>query len=187
LCIVLGLVPPLIVRLLAPVTQALAGVAAAPTLTLAPGPAVSTQGNLAPLLVLGLLVALGALGWLIPRLLGGPGHSRIAPPWSCGIVLEPSMQYSSMALAKPIRIIFRALVRPYRQIDCEPAAERSYFVARVRYEAGLHPVYARYIYEPFVHGLLALAHRVRVLQTGSVRLYLAYIFGTLVVVLLLAR
>jgi hydrogenase-4 component B len=187
LCIVLGLVPPLIVRLLAPVTQALAGVAAAPTLTLAPGPAVSTQGNLAPLLVLGLLVALGALGWLIPRLLGGPGHSRIAPPWSCGIVLEPSMQYSSMALAKPIRIIFRALVRPYRQIDCEPAAERTYFVARVRYEAGLHPVYERYIYEPFVHGLLALAHRVRVLQTGSVRLYLAYIFGTLVVVLLLAR
>jgi hydrogenase-4 component B len=97
------------------------------------------------------------------------------------------MQYSSVALAKPIRIIFRALVQPYRQIERVPAAGQDYFVARVRYEAGLHPIYERFIYGPVVRGMLRLAHHARALQTGSVRVYLAYMFGTLVVVLLLTR
>jgi hydrogenase-4 component B len=187
MCIGLGLLPTVVVRLLAPVTRALAGVAAAPALGLAPAPVATPSGSLAPLALLGVLVALGGIGLLWGRLCGGPGRTRVAPPWSCGIVLEPSMQYSSMALAKPIRIIFRALVRAYREVEREPVAGQPYFVARVRYEAGLHPVYERYVYGPVVRGLLGLAQRIRVLQTGSVRMYLAYIFATLVVVLLLSR
>ena len=186
LCFLLGLLPPVVVRLLAPVTATLAGVSASPSLGLMPLSA-PHGGALAPLSLLGLLVALGLLSLLVGRLLGGPGRCRIAPPWGCGIEIEPSMQYSATALAKPVRIIFRTLVRPYREIERQHRSGLSYFVTGVRYEAGVRPLYEHYFYAPAVRGLLALAQQIRALQNGSLRNYLAYICATLVVVLLLTR
>ncbi|MCL5264833.1 MAG: hydrogenase 4 subunit B [Chloroflexi bacterium] len=187
LCFGLGLLPTFIVRLLAPVTNALTGAVAQPSLSLVPLTAPSRGGNLAPLSVLGLLIALGVLALLLGRLIGGPGRSRVSPPWVCGIELEPSMQYSATALAKPVRIIFRGLIRPYREIERQHKSGVAYFVSGVSYEAGVHPIYERYFYNPAVRMLLMLANQVRLLQTGSLRMYLSYMFATLVIVLLLTR
>ncbi|MHB1004182.1 MAG: hydrogenase 4 subunit B [Chloroflexota bacterium] len=187
LCFVLGLLPTVVVRLLAPVTEGLIGVSAQPSLSLAPLAVPTRGGALAPLALIGLLIALAGLALLLARVIGGPGRSRVAPPWSCGIDLEPSMQYSAAALAKPVRIIFGWLVRPYREIQREHRSDTPYFISAVRYEAGIHPVYERYLYAPAVRGLLALARQIRALQNGSLRTYLAYICATLIVALLLAR
>ncbi|MHB9092059.1 MAG: hypothetical protein ACYC7H_11635, partial [Chloroflexota bacterium] len=182
-----GLMPTVVVRLLAPVTEGLIGVSAQPSLSLAPLAVPTRGGALAPLALIGLLIALAGLALLLARVIGGPGRSRVAPPWSCGIDLEPSMQYSAAALAKPVRIIFGWLVRPYREIQREHRSDTPYFISAVRYEAGIHPVYERYLYAPAVRGLLALARQIRALQNGSLRTYLAYICATLIVALLLAR
>ncbi|MHB8990347.1 MAG: hydrogenase 4 subunit B [Chloroflexota bacterium] len=187
LCLAFGLLPTTVVRLLAPVTAALVGVAASPSLGLAPLPAPGQGAAFAPLALLGLLAALGALGLLLGRALGGPSSTRVAPPWVCGIEIEPSMQYSATALAKPVRIIFQRLVRPYRQVERQHGDGPSYFVSGVRYEAGVRPIYEHYLYAPAVRGLLALARQIRALQNGSLRSYLAYLCATLVVVLLLSR
>ena len=119
-------------------------------------------------------------------LLGGRRWSGLRPPWVCGIVLEPGMQYSAAALAKPIRIIFRALLRPYREIEQEHAAS-PHFVSGIRFEAGLNPLYDQPLYRHAIGLSLRAAHEVRVLQSGSLRSYLAYMLVTLVVALLLAR
>jgi len=187
LCVVLGLFPTSVARLLAPVTVGLVGVVARPTLSLAPLPVPAQGGALAPLALAGLLAALFGLALLLGRSIGGPRRSRVAPPWGCGIQLEPSMQYSAAALAKPIRIIFRTLLRPHREIERQHDAEAAYFVSGVRYEAGIHPVYEHFLYAPAVRTLLALAQRIRALQNGSLRSYLGYLCATLVVVLLLTR
>ena len=186
LCFALGLLPTFVARLIAPVTVGLAGVAAQPSLGLTPLP-LSTRGSLAPLALVALLAALFGLALLLGRLMGGPGRSRVAAPWCCGIHLEPSMQYSATALAKPIRIIFRGLVRPYREVERQHQPGAAYFVSGVRYEAGIRPVYEHYLYAPAVRTLLSLAQQIRALQNGSLRTYLAYISATLVVVLLLTR
>ncbi|HEX9016360.1 MAG TPA: hydrogenase 4 subunit B [Chloroflexota bacterium] len=186
LCGVLGVFPTAVARLLSPVTAGLAGSAAQPSLGLAPVLA-AARGSLAPLpLAAGLLLAAG-LALLLARLIGGPGRSRVAMPWGCGIEVEPSMQYTATALAKPVRIIFSGLLRPYREIERQHDAATPYFVSGVRYEAGIHPVYERYLYAPAVRALLGTAHQIRALQNGSLTTYLAYICATLVVVLLLAR
>ncbi|MBI3968631.1 MAG: hydrogenase 4 subunit B, partial [Chloroflexi bacterium] len=194
LCFGLGLLPTAIVQLLSPVTATLAGVAANPALGLTPLRPLGPEGAFAPLPLFLLLLAFGALGLLLARLFGGPGSERIAPPWTCGISAEPSMQYTAAALAKPIRIIFRALIRPYRVVELEPARgggrgnlDPTYFVTSVRYEAGVRSVYERYLYGPAVRSLLAVAQRIRSFQSGGLRTYLAYIFATLVVVLLFTR
>ncbi len=187
LCFALGLAPTVVVRLLSPVTAGLIGVTASPSLSLAPLPLPQKGGAVAPLALLGLLVALGVVALLLGRLIGGPGRSRVSPPWVCGNEIEPSMQYSATALAKPVRIIFQSLVRPYREIAHQHSAGVSYFVSGVHYEAGIRPVYEHYLYAPAVRWLLALAHWIRALQNGSLRTYLAYLCATLVVVLLLTR
>jgi hydrogenase-4 component B len=96
------------------------------------------------------------------------------------------MQYSAAALAKPIRIIFSALLRPYRQVERELAAGPA-FVPRIGFQAGLQPVYEHRLLRAPVGLALSAARQVRAIQNGSLRTYLAYMFVTLVVALLLAR
>jgi hydrogenase-4 component B len=183
----LGLFPFLVVRLLRPVTTSLLGATASPPLgqrdLLDAG---QRAGAYAPWLVVAGLLAVGVLPWLVARLTGGAGRERIAPTWVCGVALEPRMQYSATGFAKPIRLIFQALIRPIRTIELErPVSE--HFVASVRYEESVHPVYERLLYGRGVALLVEASHRVRLLQSGSIRAYLAYLFVTLVVVLLVAR
>jgi hydrogenase-4 component B len=185
LCVILGIAAAPVIGLLGPITVSLVGAFPASGVGLATAPA-SVGGVVAPLGLLCALLAFGCLGLLIARLLGGPARSRIAPPWVCGIALEPAMQYGATALAKPVRIIFRALIRPYRQVQREHALS-PYIVTAVHYEAGILPVYERYLYVPVASALMLLAHHVRRFQSGSLRLYLGYMFVTVVVVLLLAR
>jgi hydrogenase-4 component B len=185
-CIGLGLLPSAILSLLGPVTTGLVGapVAARGSLGIA-APAVS-GGAYVPVAAALLLVALGSLTVLLGRWIGGRLVVRRAPPWVCGVALEPRMQYSAAALAKPIRIIFRALLRPSREVEREHAAS-PHFVSGIRFAAGHSPLYDQTLYRYAVGLGLRAAREVRVLQNGSLRAYLAYMLVTLVVALLLAR
>jgi hydrogenase-4 component B len=187
-CVVgLGLFPIAIVRLLRPVTTDLVGVTASPSLGNGDVlDAAQLGGAYVPWLVVAGLVVIGIVPWLIARLTGGRGRERVAPTWVCGSSLEPRMQYSATGFAKPIRLIFQALIRPVRTVVLErPVSE--HFVASVRYEESVLPVYERQLYERGVRLLVAASHRVRALQSGSIRAYLAYLLVTMVVVLLVAR
>jgi hydrogenase-4 component B len=183
----LGLFPMAIVRLLRPVTTDLIGVTASPAFGNGDVlDAARIGGAYAPWLVVAGLLVVGIVPWLLARLIGGRGRERVAPTWVCGVELEPRMQYSATGFAKPIRLIFQTLVRPVRVVVLErPVSE--HFVASVRYEESVLPVYERHLYERGVGLLVAASHRVRVLQSGSIRAYLAYLLVTLVVVLLVAR
>jgi hydrogenase-4 component B len=192
LCLALGVLSPRVLDLITPVTLQLAGARADVSVGIVPaatGVAAVSRATLAPAAALAGLVALGLLTWLLGRALGGgPLRTRKAPPWVCGIAMEPGMQYSASALAKPIRVIFSVLVRPYREIVREYSAGGDrYFVSSVHYEAGVHPVYERHLYRPLLSVLLRSAGWIRGIQSGSLRAYLAYMIATLIVVLLLTR
>ncbi len=187
LCLLFGIVPGILFRLLQPVTNELAGAVASPSLSALPSvdPAL-LSGSYAPLGVVFGLVLVGVIPWLVARLVGGPGRSRVAPPWVCGIRLEPRMQYTATGFAKPIRLIFQAAIRPERNVVIERTAS-PYVVNAVRYEEGVLPVFERHLFERGVNLLLAASHQIRRMQSGSLRAYLTYLFVTLIVVLVLAR
>jgi hydrogenase-4 component B len=185
-CIAPGLFPAMVLRLLDPVTSALVGAPIPSPDALSLTTPVIGGAAYGPVPVLLTLAALGGLAWLLGRLIGGPVGVRVAPTWVCGVALEPRMQYTAAAFSKPIRIIFRFLLRPYREVEREYAAS-AHFVSGVRFESGARPVYEPPLYHQAVALLLRGAHGVRVLQNGSLRLYLAYMFATLVVALVLTR
>jgi hydrogenase-4 component B len=187
LCILLGIVPGLVIRLLEPVTERLVGATATPSLGALPALDLDLlQGSYAPLGLVTFLVGLGGLPWLVARLAGGRSRTRVAPPWVCGVLLEPRMQYTATGFAKPIRLIFQAAIRPERSVAIERPSS-PFVVGAVRYEEGVQPIYERYLYDRGVNLLLGASHRIRLLQSGSLRAYLTYLFVTLVVVLVLAR
>jgi hydrogenase-4 component B len=96
------------------------------------------------------------------------------------------MEYTATAFSKPLQMIFRALFRPRREMQADYEFSR-YFTRTIRFEVHIEPIFERWIYQPFHHGVLKLSKQIRVLQTGSVHAYLAYVFVTLLVLLLLVQ
>lgn len=183
----LGVIPLATVRLLRPVTRELTGASAHPPLG-GSGvfDAAQVAGAYAPWLLVAGFVVIGVIPWVIARALTGRGRERVSPTWVCGVGLEPQMQYSATGFAKPIRLIFQALVRSHHSHDLERAASQQ-GVTAVRYVEGVHPIYERHLYQRSVSLLLEGSQYVRRLQSGSIRTYLMYLFLTLIVVLLVAR
>ena len=190
-CFGLGLFPTLFLKTFDPVTAQLLGQPLSAQLTVASPWAVTAltpaAGSIAPLgltaLLVGLLPLPLVLAWVGRR--GRP--TRRGPTWDCGLRgLTPRMEYTATAFSKPLQMVFRALFRPRREMQTDYEFSR-YFTRTIRFEVHIEPIFERWIYQPFQSGVLKLSKRIRALQMGSVHAYLAYVFITLLVLLLLAR
>jgi hydrogenase-4 component B len=189
-CVFLGFCPSQVLKILDPLTQQLTGLQISQQLTMANGlvlaganPAggtVSTPGI--ALFGLGLLtIPLGL--WLV---FGLKTKTRIGPTWDCGLKgLTPRMEYTATGFSKPIRMIFKALFRPRREVqrdyDFSP-----YFTTTLRFEAHVEEIFETRIYRPVNRWVLWASRRMRALQAGSLQAYLIYIFITLLLLLIFA-
>jgi hydrogenase-4 component B len=183
MCLLLGLFPGTVLRVLGGVLTSLPGVPPrgdlAPTgLALASGP-----GNFDRLVPVTFGLALAASGGLAVFLARSRLAVRRTPTWGCGGELTARSQYTATAFSKPLMMIFRAVYRPTREV--EALAEVSpYFPREVRYRASIEPTFERYIYGPLARAVLAVAHGMKVLQAGSLHAYLAYVLLLGVVLLI---
>ena len=90
------------------------------------------------------------------------------------------MQYSATGYSKPVRIVFRAIFRPQRELNVVEGSG-PYFIRSAKYNVSTQSVFEKYIYEPVVRFILAFARRARfVVQTGSIHTYLLYIFVVII-------
>jgi hypothetical protein len=136
----------------------------------------ATLGTLPALLALGpFAFALLSLGIAARR-----GVRRV-PTWTCGSPVGPHAQYSATAFAKPLRTIFAFVLVPERERRTE-GGPSPWFPQRIVYRTE-----SRYLVDEAARRLAALtfrlARRSRAVQSGHLRLYLAY---ELVAVLALA-
>ena len=190
LCVALGVVPSLALRILNPLAASLLG-PGAQSVALSRGGGVSLAGsNSSAIAPFPLAIAMCA-GVIVPLLggviLGGRLRRREAMTWACGLEkLEPRMQYTATGFSKPIRLIFSSIYRATHEIGISEDAS-PYFHPSIRYELRTESVFLRYLYEPLYVALTRSARFLRRLQTGRLQTYLAYIFITLVILLLFAR
>ena len=189
-CVVLGLAPMLVIPLLDRVTALLTGVSISAQVLALDGWVVAPvtvefSSISTPVLAL-LLVGAGGVGVLIARLCGKGLRARYYKTWGCGLNLTPRMEYSAMGFAQPIKQVFETIYQPAVKLEREFLEQSKYFIKHQRFESHIHPMFETYLYEPVVRRLLALADRLRVIQAGSLHVYLSYIFLTLVLLLLWA-
>ena len=189
-CVFLGLFPNAFIRLLDPVTGQLTGYSLGADLSRVDGLVLGSLRELGGT-VSTLGIALTGLCLLpVPLVLwlcfGRRARVRIGPTWACGQRdLTPHMEYTATGFSKPIRMIFKALFRPRRQVQREYDYS-PYFAKTLRFESHIEEAFVVRIYRPFNRGILRLSRRMRGLQAGSIQAYLIYIFVALVLLLMFA-
>jgi len=189
LCILLGVAPGLLLPAFGTITESLLGVtpeqtfAASVTLNLP----VSGAGSIAPGVLAASLLALVVVPVGVGFLIGGKMMKRTAPTWACGLErVAPRTQYTATGFSKPIRMIFSNIYRATHEIEVSEEVS-PYFKPRIRYELKTESVFEKYVYVPVLRGVLRFSRAARATQTGHIQTYLAYIFVTLLALLLLIR
>src|ERR1019366_6995656 len=122
-------------------------------------------------------LGLGATSVLPARVPTGPAGDCCLPG------LTSDNEYTATAFSKPLRLIFSAFYRPNREIRPEYDVS-PYYPSAIRFESGIEPTFEKHIYGPLKDWVFALSRRMRAIQAGSIHAYLAYIFVTLILLLL---
>jgi hydrogenase-4 component B len=143
-------------------------------------------GSFSPAVVAIAVLALAPIPWLLLRLVFGAQPAKRGPIWATGVAFRPGMQYSATSLSKPIRLFFRRILLPERQVHVEYHGA-SLLPRRVQYMGHVPAVIEEQIYLPLRRIAIWSAHRIRGVQQGSVELYLLYVFAALLVLLAVAR
>jgi len=189
-CVVLGLFPTHVVRLLDPLAQQLTGCQLGDQLSAAGGVVLTslspTGGTVSPVGLLLTAICLLPIPLVLTLLFARKTQVRIGPTWACGQrTLSPRMEYTATGFSKPIRMVFKALFRPHREVQREYDFS-PYFAKTLRFDSHVEELFEERIYRPARMVILRAARRIRGLQAGSIHAYLAYIFATLVALLLFA-
>ncbi|PYJ03697.1 MAG: hypothetical protein DME25_11500 [Verrucomicrobia bacterium] len=189
-CVFLGLFPTLFLKLFDPLTLQLTGEQLSGQLSLANGLVLgNTQAQGGTVSTLGIAL-MGSCLLPVPLVLwvffGRRTQVRVGPTWDCGLKgLTPQMEYTATGFSKPIRMIFKALFRPRREVQREYDYS-PYFAKTLRFESHIEEAFVTRIYRPLNRTVLRFSRRMRALQAGSIQAYLIYIFITLLLLLMFA-
>jgi hydrogenase-4 component B len=188
--IVLGLAPMVVVPLLDRVVTLFTNVSIKSKVLALDGwalaPVNTDFSSLSPPVLALLLVVLSLLALALVAACGGLVRTRHYKTWGCGINLTPRMEYTATGFVQPIKRVFSTIYQPTVKLETEFLEESRYFAKRRRFEFHIEPLFQKYLYDPVVAGFTAIAEQLRMIQAGSLHLYLAYIFITLIVLLLVA-
>ncbi len=171
-CVLLGALPGLVVP-----TLATLGGSGAPKPQAGAGLDLPGTGGLP---ALALLVALAALTAVLLRWIAAGRRSAPAPAWACGQPVEPSLEWTSAGFTKPLRLVLESVFRPEREIEVRTAGT---LVQEVRYRSEVPHLFDTLLYEPSQRVALRAAHTARRLQSGSLRAYILYLLGLVLVLL----
>jgi hydrogenase-4 component B len=182
-CLLFGIFPDIAVSLFASAVYAVTG---ASTLITHQGVLgiPQTSATLSPVAILITMVVMLIAALFFIRIVGGQRKTVYADSWDCGIRgLTSRMQYTATAFTKPLRIIYKRIYLPSRDLKVSYLI-KPFFVKSIRYGGEITPFFDRYVYEPVTRFITIIAADVKLLQSGSLQLYLGYILITLIVLLI---
>jgi formate hydrogenlyase subunit 3/multisubunit Na+/H+ antiporter MnhD subunit len=183
-CVLAGLFPVAIIRLVDPIPFALVGRGLAQSghvgdwLLLAPVSA--ERASYSPLLVFVMTLALMAFAFVLVRRLYH-GRVRRAAPWDCGFPAQTArMQDTAEGFGQPIRQIFEPFYKMHREL---PTA----FSTAPRYRVIVEDPLWGWIYLRIARATEQASRAIGMLQRGRISIYLLYSFLTLVAMLFLTQ
>lgn len=184
LCLILGIFPGTVSDIIAPASFMITGSYVLPSYH--GFIFVNESGaGLLPGFILSPMIVMIITSIIFIYTVAGKKRIRYEDSWDCGIPsLTPRMQYSATAFTKPIRMIFKRIYLPRRELSVSYIV-KPFFVKSIKYSGEITPFFERYLYEPGVGFIHRIAGKVRLLQSGSLHLYLGYILITLILLLIL--
>ncbi|MHB1242732.1 MAG: proton-conducting transporter transmembrane domain-containing protein [Gaiellaceae bacterium] len=173
-CVVLGLAPGLLFGPLVGVAPWAEGMPAGVGLDL------PTTGGLPTAAIAVALVALTAA----LALLRGSRRAAPAPAWACGQLVEPALGWTSAGFTKPLRLVLETVLRPEREVTVRTEGG---VVQEVAYTGHVPHLIEERVYGPVESASLFAARHARRLQSGSIGMYVSYLAGLVLALLVAAR
>ena len=182
LCLMAGIFPGTVIGVISPSVIALTGsdgnISYNGLLSIG-----KTFSSLAPAAILISMLCIG-IAVAVFVIAFGKRKTVYADSWDCGMPsLTPRMQYTATAFTKPIRLIFKRIYLPKRELSISYIL-KPLFVKSVKYSGEITPFFERYMYEPLTWFIRNAAAKARMLQSGNLNLYLGYILITLILLLI---
>ncbi len=147
---------------------------------------VPSGGSVTPMFLMGLLILCVGLVWSLRRLFSNVKNERPYHTWDCGQPITSGMEYTATAFSAPIRFFFRLVLRAKKTVIATPLLATNPWIAKRTMVVETNTIFSQYMYEPIGKGMIWLSEKVRKIQNGSIQLYLALIFITLIVALMIA-
>lgn len=183
LCLVFGIFPGSTIKLFSPAVLSLTGAEYMSSTGKNILYISEISSGLSPLAILVAMLAIFFAAVVLIRVVGGKRRITYGNSWDCGIPsLTPRMQYTATAFTKPIRIIFKKIYRPRRDVKISYTL-KPLLVKSIKYSSEITPFFDRYFYKPVANFIHSIAGKVKYLQSGDLHLYLGYILATLILLL----
>jgi hydrogenase-4 component B len=171
-CLAIGVWPQGILHLVAPVVASISGAA----------PPAETLGALSAITSVAIVFATILAAVALIRLLLLRGREiRTETTWACGYAAPtPRMQYTGASFAQPLLAPFGGVL----DVQVRRRGPVGYFPRDASFDEHTGDPAGERLLLPATRQLLRVLSRIRVIQQGRVQLYLAYIFVTLIALLL---
>lgn len=147
-------------------------------------PVTAGGSTISPLYIVLIAILLAIAVFCVVGIIGSDRKMRRYGTWDCGFSsLNPRMQYSATGFSKPLRIVFRALYKPSRELHIEEGPS-PYYHKSMKYVVSTEPIFEKYLYRPLTEFFTNFTRITRLkIQTGSIHTYLIYIFITILAML----
>jgi formate hydrogenlyase subunit 3/multisubunit Na+/H+ antiporter MnhD subunit len=183
LCIVIGALPALAIKLIEPAARIMVGAGLPPNGTgwLFLIPVVGEHNSYSGLVVLAAMIGFGLAVALLAHRFGTRGLRRSAP-WDCGFPsADPTTQYSGSSFAQPLRRVFGTVVfRARETVDMPDPGE----IRPARFTLSLWDPAWRLVFDPCARMVGLVADRLNFMQFMTIRRYLSLMFAALIMLLL---
>jgi hydrogenase-4 component B len=185
--ILLGLGAPVIIRLLTGVSGSILGIDTAGLnfsinnlFIAAPS---GEKSIVSPAVIALLLGLLSAVVIAVVFIAAGKRKIELKKTWNCGYYRAAGQrnEYTATAFSKPFRILFNFFLMPYSKT--EKIKDSHYHVRSFKYKVFITPVFNKYFYNPAIALVLNSARLFRKMQSGSIHIYIFYIFAALILLI----
>jgi len=182
LCVLAGIVPGVLIDLVAPAVDLAVGArmplqAGNAWMTLIP--VAEVRSSYSGLLVMVFIaISGGASAWLVHRL--ASRRLRRAPAWDCGFPnADPVTQYGGGSFAQPIRRVMALVLVARETVTMPPPGD----AAPARHKVQIEDLAWSRIYRPLIAVVGSATTRMNALQFLTIRRYLSLVFGSLILLL----
>lgn len=181
LCIVAGILPLYFIQLVDFINLEVIGITINENVTAFSSfvayPVSLKNASVSPFGVVLLAMLLTPLVFYILSFANRKRKTRNYGTWDCGYSkLDSRMEYTATGFSKPMRIVFRGIYRPQRELKVEEGVP-PYFIKSAKYIVSTQSVFEKYLYDPVIKNVMKFARRTRLsIQTGSIHTYLIYMF-----------
>ncbi|MBC8016318.1 MAG: hydrogenase 4 subunit B [Sporomusaceae bacterium] len=113
------------------------------------------------------------------------GKEKVAAgeTWTCGIVPNHHMEYTATGFSRSIRMVFKNIIDSHDETLVN-ANDNKYHGRKLFYHVHIRYLFVSAIYRPINEMIIRVAKFMKKIQTGSVQLYVGYIMAVTVVILI---